>query len=95
MIAKKEEVLRHAASAVYQMTEDERIRERCRMREEYWNHERAKKEIVSKLENQLKEKDDQLKEKDDQLKEKDDQLKEKDEEIFRLRQLLAEKKQNM
>ena len=85
MIAKKEEVLRHAASAVYQMTEDERIRERCRMREEYWNHERAKKEIVSKLENQLKEKDGEILRLKQQM----------EEEILRLKQQLAEKEQNM
>ena len=116
MIAKKEEVLKSAASAVYQMTEDERIRERCQMREEYWNHERVKKEMMSKLENQLKkqgdqlkkqgdqlkkqgdqlkEKDDQIKQQGDQIKQQGDQLKEKEEEILRLKQLLAEQKQNM
>ena len=89
MIAKRNEEIDTAISGIYQMTEDEIIREQCRQRDEFLlrqEMERRRLERTSEklkyaemaLENtnaELKNMNAKLKDKDAELKDKDDQLK--------------------
>ena len=85
MLAAQDKEIDQAASSMWQLTEDRKIREQIRRREANINAYNRKEKMladakaqVKALEEQLKVQKDQLKEKDDQLKSKDDQLKEKD-----------------
>ena len=102
MLAEKNPSITEAAATIYQISEDERIRQQCEAREDYLRRQRGiqrKLEKLDNLEKALAEKDNQLVEKDKELAEnrkelaeKDNQLAEKDKLIEELRRQI--KKQN-
>ena len=95
MIAKRNQEIDTAISGIYQMTEDEIIREQCRQRDEFLLRQEMERRRLERtneklktaemaLENintELKNKDARLKDMDVQLKDKDAELKDKDAEL--------------
>ena len=92
MLAKDLPVLNEAAETVYHISLDDKIRERCEAREDFFRRQKTTERLIERQQNTLKEqeqqlirqkeilfeKEKQLSEKDVQLSEKDVQLSEKD-----------------
>ena len=102
MLAAQDKEIDQAASSMWQLTEDRKIREQIRRREANINAYNRKEKMladakaqVKALEEQLKVQKDQLKEKEDQLKSKDDQLKEKDDQLKAQEDQLKEKEDQL
>ncbi len=73
MLATEDKNIDRAISSVYQLTEDERIREQCRQREEYYIMRKMEKRRMNRLEmalGQMEEKLGQTREELGQTKEK-------------------------
>ena len=95
MLAQDNDYIREASETVYHLTQEEKIRQRCQAREDYYhstnglyrNYAKAQKELAEK-DLQLSEKDQQLSEKNQQLSEKDQQLSEKDQKLAEMSALI-------
>ena len=64
MIAENNKYMSEAAQEMYQLNEDELIREQCRAREEYYRREQRKEKRMRELEEALAEKESALAEKE-------------------------------
>ena len=69
MVAAKNRMIDAAATTIYQLTEDERIRQQCEAREDYLRRQRGIQKMLEEQRQQLTEKDKQLTEKDQQIAE--------------------------
>ena len=85
MVAVKNKAIGEAAKTIYNLSEDERIRQQCEAREDYYKQKRDSARRNREL---LKE----LKEKDKALEENAKELEAKDKEIEMLKAMLAEKR---
>ncbi len=90
MVAAKNQMIDDAATTIYQLTADERIRQQCEAREDYLRRQRGIQEMLEEQRQQLAEKDQQLTEKDQQLTEKDQQLTEQKQQLMKQEQQIAE-----
>ena len=97
MLAQNNHYFKEASETVYQLTQEEEIRQQCLAREDYnrtmkgiENNFAALKAGLADANKQLTEKDQQLSEKDQQLSEKDQQLSEYQQHIQALEAQLAE-----
>ena len=97
MLAAQDKEIDQAASSMWQLTEDRKIREQIRRREANINNYNRKEKMLADLKEQVKVQGEQLRSKDDQLKgqgeqlrNKDNQLKEKDKLIAELRKKLED-----
>ena len=90
MVAAKNRMIDDAATTIYQLTADERIRQQCEAREDYLRRQRGIQEMLEEQRQQLAEKDQQLTEKDQQLTEKDQQLTEQKQKLMKQEQQIAE-----
>ena len=84
MVAAKNRMIDDVATTIYQLTEDERIRQQCEAREDYMRRQRGIQQL-------LEEQRQQLAEKDRQLAEMDKQIAELDQQIAELKQQIAER----
>ncbi len=91
MIAEKNKYMSEAAEEMYQLNEDEIIREQCMAREEYYRQERRTQRRMQELEAANAEKDAALAEKDAALAEKDRTLDMYQKRIQELEAKLADK----
>ena len=98
MLAATSSVIDDAATTLYQLSEDERIRQECEAREDYWKREQGLIDEMSEMQKRLAEKDETIAEKDETIAEKDEALikqqetiAEKDEAIIKQQEALAEK----
>ncbi len=71
MLAEKNESIGRAVSGVWQLTEEEKIRQRCRAREEWIINDNYKTRKLKEQEEELKQKDVALEQKDAEIEEKD------------------------
>ena len=67
MVAAKNRMIDDAATTIYQLTEDERIRQQCEAREDYLRRQRGIQKMLEEQRQQLTEKEKQLTEKDQQI----------------------------
>ena len=74
MVAAKNQMIDDAATTIYQLTADERIRQQCEAREDYLRRQRWIQKMLEEQRQQLAEKDQQLTEKDQKLTEQEQQL---------------------
>ncbi len=74
MIAAEDKTLNKAVSGVWQLTEEERIREQCRAREEWLLMDQWKTEELAKKDQVIAEKDQTIAEQDQTIKELQDEL---------------------
>lgn len=91
MLAVKDQTITEAANTIYQISEDERIRQQCEAREDYLRRQRGiqrRLEKADELEKAVVEKEKALAEKDKELTEKNKELAEKDARIAELEALL-------
>ena len=95
MVAAKNRMIDDAATTIYQLTADERIRQQCEAREDYLRRQRGIQQMLEEQRQQLAEKDQQLTEKDQQLTEKDQQLTEKDQQLTEQKQQLMKQEQQI
>ncbi len=84
MAAAKNRMIDDAATPIYQLTEEERIRQQCEAREDYMRRQRGIQQL-------LEEQRQQLAEKDRQLAEMDQQIAELKQQIAELKQQIAER----
>ena len=106
MLAATSSIIDDAATTLYQLSEDERIRQECEAREDYWKREQglldemnetqerfaeAQKKIAEK-DKKIAEKDKKIAEQEKALAEKDEALTEKDKEIAKLKAMLLKQK---
>ena len=90
MLAKEDTNIQAAAATVFQLTEDDRIRQQYEAREDHLRRERGmarRLAYVDSLEKEVAEKDEQLAEKDELIAEKDGQLAVKDEQLAKYQKL--------
>ena len=90
MLAQDNDYIREASETVYHLTQEEKIRQRCQAREDYYHSTNGLYRNYAKAQKELAEKDQQLSEKDQQLSEKDQQLAEMSALIDSLRAQLSE-----
>ncbi|MBR1472276.1 MAG: Rpn family recombination-promoting nuclease/putative transposase [Lachnospiraceae bacterium] len=67
MVAVKDQVIGDAATTIYQLTADERIRQQCEAREDYLRRQRGMQNIMEQQRNQLEQQRKQLEEQRQQL----------------------------
>ena len=96
MLAATSSIIDDAATTLYQLSEDERIRQECEAREDYWKREQGLLDEMNEKQEQLAEAQEQLAEAQKKIAEKDEAfikqqeaLAEKDEEIAKLKAMLA------
>ena len=92
MVAVKNKAIGEAAKTIYNLSEDERIRQQCEAREDYFKQKRDSARRNRELLKELQSKDKVIEENFKEIKEKDKALEEKDKEIEKLKALLAEKR---
>lgn len=79
MLAEKNPILEDAVKTLYEMSEEEQIREQCMAREDYYR-------TINTYEAEILDRDQRLEEKDQQLSQKDQQIEELMQEVRRLRE---------
>ena len=96
MLAATSSIIDDAATTLYQLSEDERIRQECEAREDYWKREQGLLDEMTEKQEQIAERDktiaDQEKTIADQKKaltEKDEEIAKQQEEIAKLKVMLA------
>lgn len=97
MLAQKNEYLQETVSGVRQLTEEEKIRQQCQAREDYYFWERVKnyrqEKALAERDEIILQKDKALQQKDEALQQKDEALHSMEDELARLRAELAALKQ--
>ncbi len=88
MLAVENQAINEAASTIYEISEDERIRQQCEAREDYLRRQRGTQRRIAEKDRLIQEKDKQIQEKDKQIQEKDRQLQEKDLELEQLKKYI-------
>ena len=77
MYAESDEYLQEAADTVYKLTQEEKIRQQCEAREDYYRRTAGRERLLRETQELVREKQSQLDEKQSQLDEKQSQLDEK------------------
>lgn len=90
MLAQDNDYIREASETVYHLTQEEKIRQRCQAREDYYHSTNGLYRNYAKAQKELAEKDQKLSEKDQQLSEKDQKLAEMSALIDSLKSQLSE-----
>ena len=91
MLAAQDTIMEDAATTLYQLSEDERIRMECWAREDRLKREQAREDLIEEQKQALAEKEQELAEKDLALQSKDQELQSKDQELQSKDQALVEK----
>ncbi len=98
MLAQNNHYFKEASETVYQLTQEEQIRQQCLAREDYnrtmkgiENNFAAQKHEISTLKKDLADANQRISEKDQQISEKDQQISEKDQQLSEKDQQLSEK----
>ncbi len=91
MLAEKNESIGRAVSGVWQLTEEEKIRQRCRAREEWIINDNYKTRKLKEQEEELKQKDAVLEQKDAALSDQKVIIEQLQAENERLRNMMANK----
>ena len=94
MLAERNTTMNRAISGIWQLTEDDIIREQCRAREEWIINDNRKTEIIAEQDAEIKKKDAEIDKKDAEIEQKDAEIEQKDAEIKRLKMELVAKKGN-
>ena len=92
MLAKDLPVLNEAAETVYHISLDDKIRERCEAREDFFRRQKTTERLIERQKNALKEQEQQLIRQKEILSEKDAQLSEKDAQLSEQKVQLSEQK---
>lgn len=89
MLAEKDETIERAVSGVWQLTEEEMIRERCRAREEWilnYNYEKKKaQDTIEHQKAEIEEREAQIEHQKAAIEQKDAELEQKDAEIEKMK----------
>lgn len=64
MLAQENEDIREASDTIYQLSQEEEIRQQCEAREDYYRRQRSMEVYMQRLENKIQEQNEQLEEKD-------------------------------
>ena len=91
MLAKNNKYIKEASETIYQLTQDEQIREQCEAREDYYRRMQGMDDMLAEKDAALAEKLAALAEKDNALAEKSAALVEKDTALAEKNAALAEK----
>ena len=98
MLTKDLPVIEDAAETVYHISLDDRIREQCEAREDFYRRQRTterlielQKEQIMAQQGQIQKKDEQIVAQQGQIQKRDEQIQEKDEQIQKMKQLLLSK----
>lgn len=91
MLAKNNKYIKEASETIYQLTQDEQIREQCEAREDYYRRMQGMDDMLAEMDAALAEKSAALAEKDNALAEKSAALVEKDTALAEKNAALAEK----
>ncbi len=86
MLAEKNPILEDAVQTLYEMSEEEQIREQCMAREDYYRTINTYEAEILDRDQRLEEKDQQLSQKDQQLSQKNQQIEELMREVKRLKE---------
>ncbi len=92
MVAAKNQMIDDAATTIYQLTADERIRQQCEAREDYLRRQRGIQQMLEEQKNQLEEQKNQLEAQKSQLEAQGRQLTEKDRQLTEKEQQIAEQR---
>ena len=90
MLAAQDTIMEDAATTLYQLSEDERIRMECWAREDRLKREQAREDLIEEQKQALAEKEQELAEKDLALQSKDQELQSKDQALVEKDKIIAE-----
>ena len=88
MVAAKNRTIDDAATTIYQLTADERIRQQCEAREDYLRRQRGIQQMLEEQRQQLAEKDQKLTEQEQQLTAMKSELEEANKKLQELESLM-------
>ena len=91
MLAKDNDSISDAASAVYRLSQEEMVRLQCEAREDYYRTQNDLKELMKRRDIKLAEQDATIKKQDATIKEQDAAIKEKDATIEKYLTIMAER----
>ncbi len=89
MLAKNNQYIEDAVTTVRQLTQEEKIRQQCEAREDYYRRTAGREKLLKKTASERDELKEQISQKDAEIAKKDADIAKKDAEIERLRSLLA------
>ena len=78
MLAAENANIAEAAKTVYELSQDERIRQQCQAREDYYKRQSGISKRLAKQEKRITEMEDEIDQKNEQLAQRDEQLAQKD-----------------
>ena len=81
MYAESDDNLREAATSIYKLTQDEKIRQQCEAREDYHRRTAGRERLLKETQELVKEQQDKLKEQQGKLKEQQDKLEEQQDKL--------------
>ena len=91
MLAKDLPVLDEAAETIYHISLDDKIRERCEAREDFFRRQRTTERLMERQENRIKEQKQQIEDQEQTISEQKNQISEQQEQIARMKQFMLEK----
>ena len=92
MLAAMSSIIDDAATTLYQLSEDERIRQECEAREDYWKREQGLLDEMNETQERFAEAQKKIAKKDKKIAEQEKALAEKDKEIAKLKAMLMAEK---
>lgn len=81
MYAESDDNLKEAATSIYKLTQDEKIRQQCEAREDYHRRTVGRERLLKETQELVKEQQDKLKEQQGKLKEQQDKLREQQDKL--------------
>lgn len=93
MLAKSNPSIKNAASTVYKLTQEEKIRQQLEAREDYYRRTAGREELLQEKIAEVAKKDAIIAEKDAEIADKDAEIAKKNAELEQLRQCIAKLKQ--
>lgn len=95
MLAQDLPVLNEAAETVYHISLDDKIRERCEAREDFFRRQRTTERLMERKENRIKEQDQLIKTQEEQISEQQERISEQQERISEQQEQISRMKQFM
>ncbi|MCR5120203.1 MAG: Rpn family recombination-promoting nuclease/putative transposase [Lachnospiraceae bacterium] len=95
MLAAENTSIAEAAQTIYELSEDERIRQQCQAREDYYKRQSGLTKRIARQEEKLAEIEEELSQKKEELSQKKEELLQKKEELSQKNEELSQKKEEL
>ena len=93
MLAHNNNDIQEAVATVYQLTQEEKIRQQCEAREDYYRRQNDIQRLIKKQEETIKEQGDAIRERDDTIREQGDTIRQLCDTIEELKQSVSQQEE--